>query len=101
MLAILHRNFLLTEWMPPVFLAMHEIRDGQNGLSLVLWRKRSFGSESESGDRFVERILTVTQTMRKRGGDTQGFLQQSFRAHIGAPRSQPTRAMKLPGLHCS
>jgi transposase len=49
---------------------------------LVLWRKRSFGSQSERGDRFVERILTVTQTMRKKAGDTLGFLQQSFRAHI-------------------
>lgn len=49
---------------------------------LVLWRKRSFGSQSERGDRFVERILTVTQTMRKKAGDTLGFLQQSFLAHL-------------------
>ncbi len=49
---------------------------------LVLWRNRSFGSQSERGDRFVERILTVTQTMRKKAGDTLGFLQQSFRVHI-------------------
>lgn len=49
---------------------------------LVLWRKRSFGSQSERGDRFVERILTVTQTMRKKAGDTLGFLQQSFLSHI-------------------
>lgn len=53
---------------------------------LVLWRKRSFGSQSERGDRFVERILTVTQTMRKNARDTLGFLQQSFIAHwAGAP----------------
>ena len=51
---------------------------------LVLWRKRSFGSQSERGDRFVERILTVTQTMRKKAGDTLGFLQRSFLAHITA-----------------
>jgi len=48
---------------------------------LVLWRKRSFGSQSERGDRFVERILTVTQTMRKKAGDTLEFLQRSFLAH--------------------
>ncbi|MCP4447600.1 MAG: transposase [Myxococcales bacterium] len=51
---------------------------------LVLRRKRSFGSQSERGDRFVERIPTVTQTVRKKAGVTLGFLQQSFRAHIGA-----------------
>lgn len=49
---------------------------------LVLWRKRSFGSQSERGDRFVERMLTVTQTMRKKAGDTVGFLQQSLLAHV-------------------
>jgi transposase len=30
----------------------------------VLWRKRSFGCNSKSGCRFVERILTVVQTSR-------------------------------------
>ncbi len=51
---------------------------------LVLWRKRSFGSQSERGDRFVERIMTVTQTMRKKSGDILGFLQRSFLAHTSA-----------------
>ncbi|MDZ7758833.1 MAG: hypothetical protein U5L00_01060 [Desulfovermiculus sp.] len=30
----------------------------------VLWRKRSLGTESETGDRWVERILSLTQTCR-------------------------------------
>jgi transposase len=30
----------------------------------VLWRKRSFGSQSAAGCRFVERLLTVVQTLR-------------------------------------
>jgi transposase len=30
----------------------------------VLWRKRSFGTRVEKGDRFVERILSVRQTCR-------------------------------------
>lgn len=30
----------------------------------VIWRKRSMGTESESGDRWVERILTLIQTCR-------------------------------------
>jgi transposase len=30
----------------------------------VLWRKNAFGCHSEAGCRFVEPILTVTQTLR-------------------------------------
>jgi transposase len=30
----------------------------------VLWRKRSFGTDSPNGSRFVERILTVVTTLR-------------------------------------
>ena len=30
----------------------------------VLWRKRSFGTDSTNGSRFVERILTVVATLR-------------------------------------
>jgi transposase len=33
----------------------------------VLWRKRSFGTDSEKGDRWVERLLSVRQTCRLRG----------------------------------
>ena len=34
---------------------------------LVMWRKRCFGSQSDRGERFVERALTVTHTLRKAG----------------------------------
>ena len=30
----------------------------------VLWRKNAFGSHSEAGCRFAERMLTVVQTLR-------------------------------------
>ncbi len=30
----------------------------------VMWRKTSFGTDSPSGSRFVERILTVVTTLR-------------------------------------
>ena len=33
----------------------------------VLWRKKSFGTQSEAGSRFVERILTVVMTLRQQG----------------------------------
>ena len=33
----------------------------------VLWRKGSFGTHSDEGARFVERLLTVTATCRHQG----------------------------------
>lgn len=49
---------------------------------LVLWRKRCFGSQSERGDRFAERIMTVTHTLRKQGGCTLDFLHGSLVAML-------------------
>lgn len=40
----------------------------------VLWRKRSFGTQSEEGTRFVERILTVVTTLRQQKRDVLEFL---------------------------
>lgn len=40
----------------------------------VLWRKKSFGTQSESGSRFVERILTVVTTLRQQGRDVLDYL---------------------------
>jgi transposase len=40
----------------------------------VLWRKGSFGSRSERGCRFVERLLTVIATLRSQGRDVLAFL---------------------------
>jgi transposase len=42
--------------------------------SLVLWRKISFGCHSEKGFRFVERVLTVTQTLKLQGKAVFQFL---------------------------
>jgi transposase len=55
-----------------------ELRD------FVLWRKRSFGTRSERGDRFAERIMTVVRTARKQGIDVLGFLVRSIKASLDA-----------------
>ena len=47
----------------------------------VLWRKRSFGSRSPAGCRFVERILTVVQTRRLQGKNVLDYLHDALRAH--------------------
>ncbi len=40
----------------------------------VLWRRKSFGTQSEAGSRFVERILTVITTLRQQGRDVLDYL---------------------------
>jgi len=47
----------------------------------VLWRKNAFGCHSEAGCRFVERILTVTQTLRLQQRPRLAFLYQSLCSH--------------------
>ena len=52
----------------------------------VLWRRRSFGSQSEKGCRFVERILTVVQTRRLRGESVLEYLHDAVVAsRLGLP----------------
>jgi transposase len=59
----------------------------------VLWRKNAFGCHSESGCRFVERILTVVQTLRLQKRPVLEFLYQSLCSH----RSGHTAPKLLPG----
>jgi hypothetical protein len=40
----------------------------------VLWRKKSFGTQSVVGSRFVERILTVVTTLRQQGRGVLDYL---------------------------
>lgn len=40
----------------------------------VMWRRRSFGSQSVRGDRFAERLMTIAHTARKQGRDLLAFL---------------------------
>jgi transposase len=40
----------------------------------VLWRRRSFGTQSEAGSQFVERILTAVTTLRQQRRDVLDYL---------------------------
>jgi len=40
----------------------------------VLWRRRCFGSQSERGNRFAERLMTIAHTARKQGRGILAFL---------------------------
>jgi transposase len=54
----------------------------------VLWRKSSFGCTSERGCRFVERLLSVVQTLRLQRRPVLAFLVQSLTSHR-AQQPQP------------
>lgn len=47
----------------------------------VIWRKKCFGNASEAGLRYVERVLSVIQTLRQRGHDVLDYLTQAVTAH--------------------
>jgi len=50
----------------------------------VIWRKVSFGNHSDAGCRFVERILTVVQTLRMQKRPVLDYLRQAVLAHRSA-----------------
>ncbi len=80
------RGFLATEPALLTF-AHHRGVEPTNNLAerairpAVMWRKTSFGSWSGVGARFVERMLTVAATLRRRGRNVLDFLAQAIRAH--------------------
>jgi transposase len=56
----------------------------------VIYRKVSLGSQSEAGERFAERMLSVSQTCRLQGRSLFGFLAEAITAS--------TRASPAPSL---
>jgi transposase len=65
----------------------HRIRHG------VMWRKTSFGTDSPSGSRFVERILTVVTTLRMQGRNVLDYVAAACEAAL---HNQPPPSL-LPG----
>jgi transposase len=71
----------LTKWWAALwtFARVEGVEPTNNGAEralrpTVLWRKGSFGSESEAGSRFAERLLTVVATCRQQGRGLLDFL---------------------------
>lgn len=46
----------------------------------VLWRRRSFGTQSDDGSRFVERVLTAVTTLRQQKRDVLDYLTETCAA---------------------
>lgn len=48
----------------------------------VLWRRRSFGTQSKDGSHFVERVLTAVTTLRQQQRDVLDYLTEACAAAI-------------------
>ena len=48
----------------------------------VIYRKLSFGTQSESGSRFIERMLTVSETCRLQNRSMYDYLTEAVIAHF-------------------
>jgi transposase len=60
----------------------------------VVWRKKSYGCHSDDGCRFVERLVSVTQTLRLLGRPVLDYLTEALDAHrsgLPIPRLLPDR----------
>ena len=66
----------------------------------VIWRKMSFGAQSEAGSRFAERIMTVVSTLKQQRRNALDYLTEACEAaHSGrpAPSLLPTVSTTLNG----
>lgn len=54
--------------------------------AFVLWRKRSFGAQSDRGNLFAERVMTVAHTARKQNKNVLSFLIACCRARLDGGR---------------
>lgn len=48
----------------------------------VIWRKLSFGTQSDSGSRFVETLLSVIETCRQQGRNVFAFVTETVQTHF-------------------
>jgi transposase len=74
------------EWLW-VFLDVEGVEPTNNGTERslrhpVIWRKLSFGTQSERGSRFVETILTVVETCRQQSRSVFAFVAEAVQAHF-------------------
>src|SRR5439155_8659788 len=65
----------------------------------VIIRKISYGTHSEAGSRFIERMLTVHATLRRQGRNILDFMQAACKASLGrcpAPSLLPAASPAEP-----
>lgn len=83
-----HRNWLWT------FLDVEGLGPTNNASEralrhAVIWRKLSFGTQSEKGSRFVETMLTAIETCRQQNRSVLDYVTSSVQAHFNG-RTAPS-----------
>jgi transposase len=81
------QNILKLEVALWTFVSVEGVEPTNNGAErplrkAVLWRRRSFGTQSERGSRFVERVLTAVTTLRQQDRDVLDYLTAACTAAI-------------------
>src|SRR2546429_6828308 len=69
----------------------------------VLWRKGSFGTQSEEGSRFVESMMTVVATLKQQQRNVLEYLTEACEAALrgdAAPSLLPASAQKGQSAAC-
>ena len=64
----------------------------------VMWRKSSFGTQSERGNRYVERMMTASTCCRLQDRNLPDYLEQAVYAHISKqlfPSLLPFKEVRL------
>lgn len=54
-----------------------------------MWRKTSYGTQSEEGSRFLERAVSIWMTLKKQGKEVLPFFQQAYEATISPAKEIP------------
>ena len=57
---------------------------------IVLWRKTSYGTQSETGSRFLERAVSVWMTLKKQGRDVFSFFHEAYLSTMDPRVQAPT-----------
>jgi transposase len=59
----------------------------------VIWRKLSYGTQSEVGERFVERVMTVAETLKRQARNSFDYFTDCFKEFIRGGHSPPVHAV--------
>ncbi len=64
----------------------------------VIWRRTSFGSQTQTGSTFVARMLTVVTSLKSQQRNVLGFMTQAVAA---AREGSPTPTLLPEAICCS
>jgi len=82
-----HRLFLFTRY--PEVECTNNIAE-RTLRHIVLWRKTSYGTQSDEGSRFMERAVSIWMTLKKQGREVLPYFEQAYRSTFQSDIQPPT-----------